>query len=226
MRLGHGPLVVLADVGQDRLAVGRRGVEEGEVPDPGQAHLQGAGDRGGGEGQHVHVGAQLLDGLLVVDPEALLLVDDQQAQILELEIARQQPVGADDDVDRPVGQTVDHPAGLGRGEEAGQHLDPDRVAGEAVGEGLEVLGGQQGGGDQDGHLLAVLDGLEGGPDGHLGLAEADVAADQAVHGGVRLHVRLDVLDGLELVGRLVVGERLLHLVLPRRVRRRRRGRAS
>ena len=82
-----------------------------------------------------------------------------------------------------------------------------------------MLRGQQGGRDQHRHLLAVLDGLEGGPDGDLGLAEADVAADQAVHGGLRLHVGLDVLDGLELIGGLVVGERLLHLALPRRVRR-------
>ena len=81
--LGHGPLVVLADVGEDGLAVGRRGVQQGEVPDPGQAHLQGPGDRRGGQGEHVDVGAQLLDGLLVVDPEALLLVDDQQAEVLE-----------------------------------------------------------------------------------------------------------------------------------------------
>ena len=34
---------------------------------------------------------------------------------------------------------------------------------------------------EDGHLLAVVDGLERGPDGDLGLAVADVAADQPVH---------------------------------------------
>jgi hypothetical protein len=45
-----------------------------------------------------------------------------------------------------------------------------------------VLLGQQRGGRQEGHLLAAGDGHEGRAQGHLGLAEAHVAADQAVHG--------------------------------------------
>ena len=98
-RLGHGPLVVLADVGEDRLAVGRRRVEEREVADAGEAHLQRARDRRRRQREHVDVGAQLLDRLLVRHAEALLLVDDEQAEVLERDVARQQPVGADDDVD-------------------------------------------------------------------------------------------------------------------------------
>ena len=52
---------------------------------------------------------------LWVHAEALLLVDDQQAEVLELDVAGQQPVGADDDVDRAVGQPVDDPPGPGPG---------------------------------------------------------------------------------------------------------------
>ncbi len=68
-------------------------------------------------------------------------------------------------------------------------------------------------------LFAVLDGLERRAHGDLGLAEADVAREQAVHGGDRpLHVGLDLVDRLQLVERLGVGgERLLELVLPGRV---------
>ena len=72
----------------------------------------------------------------------------------------------------PRAHALDHLAGLGRGEEAGQHLDPHRVAGEAVAEGLVVLLGEQRGGHEHRHLLAVLHRLERGPDGDLGLAEA------------------------------------------------------
>ena len=90
-RLGDRPLVVLADVGEDRLALGRRGVEQGQVADAGEAHLQRAGDGRGREGQHVDVGAQLLDRLLVGHPEALLLVDHEQAEVLE---ARRRPRAA------------------------------------------------------------------------------------------------------------------------------------
>ena len=49
--------------------------------------------------------------------------------------------------------------------------------------------------DEHQDLLAVLGGLEGGAQGDLGLAVADVAADQAVHRVRRLHVVLDVVDG-------------------------------
>ena len=44
-----------------------------------------------------------------------------------------------------------------------------------------MLLGQDGRRHQHRHLLAVHDRLEGRPDGHLGLAVADVAAEQAVH---------------------------------------------
>ncbi len=168
--------------------------------------------------EHVDVGAQLLDALLVLHPEALFLVDDQQAEILELELLGEQPVGADHAVDLAARQAVHHLARLCRREEAGQHLDPDRVAGEAVGEGVAVLLGEQRRGHEHRDLLAVLDRLEGGPDRHLGLAEPDVAAQQAVHRVGALHVGLGVVDRLALVGRLDVGEALLHLVLPGRVR--------
>jgi hypothetical protein len=43
--------------------------------------------------------AAALEVLLVRHAEALLLVDDHQAEVLELDVLRQEPVGADDDVD-------------------------------------------------------------------------------------------------------------------------------
>src|SRR3712207_8908501 len=56
-------------------------------------------------------------------------------------------------------------------------------------------------------LLAVLHRLERGPHRDLGLAVADVAADQPVHRDGLLHVPLDLLDRGELVRRLGVRER-------------------
>ena len=66
-------------------------------------------------------------------------------------------------------------------------------------------------------LLAVLRRLERRADRDLGLAVADVAADQAVHRLVGLHVGLDVGDRRELIGRLLERERRFHLELPGRV---------
>ncbi len=80
-----------------------------------------------------------------------------------------------------------------------------------------MLGREQGGRREHGDLLAVLDRLERGADRDLGLAEPDVAAQQPIHRMGEFHVALDVVDRGALVGRLDVGERLLHLGLPRRV---------
>jgi hypothetical protein len=66
-----------------------------------ERQLQRARDRRGGQRQHVHVRAQLLQPFLVADAEALFLVDDQQAEVLEPDALGQQRVGADDDIDLP-----------------------------------------------------------------------------------------------------------------------------
>ena len=149
----------------------------------------------GREGQHVDPFGHLLDRLLVRHPEALLLVHDEQAETLERDVGRQQPMGTHDDVDRPVGQTVHHLTRLGRRKEPAQHLDAQGIPGEALGEGLVMLAGQQGRGYQHCGLAAVLHRLEDGAHRHLGLAEPDVPAHQAVHGSRLLHVGLHLGDG-------------------------------
>jgi hypothetical protein len=58
----------------------------------------------------------------------------------------------------------------------------------------------------EGHLLAAGDGHEGRAQGDLGLAKADVAADQAVHGARADHVLDDGVDGGVLVGRFLKAE--------------------
>lgn len=68
---------------------------------------------------------------------------------------------------------------------------------------------------QDGHLLAVLDGLERGTHGDLGLAVADVADDDAVHRDRTFHVGLDLGDDGQLIDRLGEVEGVFHLLLPR-----------
>ena len=90
--------------------------------------------------------------------------------------------------------------------EARQLGDPHRPVGEAVGEGLRVLLGQQRGRRQDRDLLAAHDRDERGAQRDLGLAEADVAAHQPVHRLAGRHVLDDVVDRLGLVGRLVEAE--------------------
>ena len=106
---------------------------------------------------------------------------------------------------------------LGRGLEPRHRLHRHRERRVPLGERVEVLLREHRRRHEHGDLLAVLHRLERGPHRDLGLAVADVAADQPVHRHRLLHVALDLVDGGELVGRLHVGERVLELALPRRV---------
>ena len=105
-------------------------------------------------------------------------------------------------------------ADLGLGPEPADDLDRERELGHPRGEAAVVLLGQDRGRHQHGDLLAGVDRLERRPDGDLGLAVADVAADQAIHRLALGHVALDRLDGRELVGRLLVGKGRLELGHP------------
>ena len=192
-------------------------MQQRQVANPDQRHLERARDRRGRQREHVDVGLDLLDLLFVLYAEALLLVDDQQPEILELDVVGEQAVGADHTVDVAVAHPVHHLLGLAGGEESGEHLDTNRVPGESIGERVAVLARQQCGRCQYGDLLALLDRLEGSPNGDLGLAESDVAADQPVHRERALHVDFDVVDRRALVRCLDEREGVFHLALPGRV---------
>ena len=68
--------------------------------------MESPGNGGGSQGQHIHVLLQLLDLFLVGHAEPLLLVDDEQAQVLELHVLGEHPVSADDDVHKPLFQPL------------------------------------------------------------------------------------------------------------------------
>ena len=137
---------------------------------------------------------------------------------LNLTPADEEPVSSDDDVDRTVRQAGEDLFRLRRGEKAREHRDAHGHRSIPVGERLRVLLSEKGGGHQHGDLLTVLYGLECRSDGNLGLAESDVATDETVHGGRRLHVALHLGDRIQLIGRLHVPEGVLHLALPGSVR--------
>ncbi len=77
-----------------------------------------------------------------------------------------------------------------------------------------MLLGQDGGRHEHGDLFAAHDGLESGANGDLGLAEADIAADEAIHRLLGFHVGLGGGDGGELIRSFPVEERSLELALP------------
>ena len=125
---GGGDLAVLvgADVGQHRVTLLGRRRDRGHLADAGDRHLERARDRRRAHREHVDAGAQPLHLLLVLDAEPLLLVDDDQAEVLDPDVGVEQAVGADHDVDRAVGEAVDDLLGLLVGLEAAQRPDTSR----------------------------------------------------------------------------------------------------
>ena len=154
----------------------------------------------------MHFGAQRLEPLLVAHAETVLLVHDQQAEPARARVGMQQLVRGDQDVDAALLEVRQHRSRAAAAAKARQRLDAHRPVGEAVAKALRVLLGEQRGGHQHHDLFSGLHGDEGRAHRHLGLAEADVAADDAIHrrgpGKVGEHAR----DRLRLVRRLLERE--------------------
>ncbi len=155
----------------------------------------------------------LLEALLVADAEALFFVDDEQAEVLELDVFGKQAVGADEDVDLAGFDFLENDFLLLGGAEAGDHLNVNGELREAALECFEMLETEDGCGCKHGDLLAVLHGFEGGAHGDFSFAVAHVAAEEAIHGGGGFHVVLDGADGGELVVGLVVIEGVFEFLL-------------
>ncbi len=75
------------------------------------------------------VARKAFEPLFHFDAEALLFVDDQQAQVVKVHVGLGQPVRADDDVDRAIDQAGNGFALLAIGGEAAEHVDAERKFG-------------------------------------------------------------------------------------------------
>jgi hypothetical protein len=159
----------------------------------------------------------LLDALLVRHTEPLLFVDHEQPEILELKIARQQPVRADDDVDLAEADVFDDLVLFRFAAEPADHVDRHRKSCEPFRQRLLMLKRQHCGRREERDLLAVHDGLECSTHCDLGLAVPNVTAQQAIHRRRRFHVAPDVVDRVLLIDGERPFERIVELTLPVRV---------
>ncbi len=214
----HVP-IVLHDEGLHREAILRGLLDSGHVADAGERHVERARDGRGREGQHVHAAGKLLDMLLVGHAEALLLVHDQQAEILELHVLAQQPVRSDHEIALAGGEVGHHLGALSAGLEAAEHADRHGEAEKALQRGLVMLLREHRSRHEDGGLLAVEHAFHHRAQGDLGLAEAHVSAEETVHRDGGFHVALDLGRAAELIVGLRVAEVVLKLLLPLAVRR-------
>ena len=208
---------MLQHIGLYRLAVLGRFLDGAHVTDAAEGHVQRAGNGSSRQRQRIHLLCPLPQLLFMGHAEALLLIDHQQAQILECHVLAQQLMGADQQIHPARLHPLQHILDLLGGTEPGQHLHRDREGAEPVLGRDIVLLGQHGGGHQNGRLLAVQNTLHHRPQGHLRLAVAHIAAQQAVHGNGLFHIALDFHNGPQLVSRLLIVKGVLKLPLPRAV---------
>ena len=205
-------LVELADVRPDRAPALGRCLDDRDVPQARERHVECARDRRRRQREDVDLEAQLAQQLLLRDAEALLLVHDHEPEVLRDHVSREHSVRPDQDVHLALREVGEHLLRLLGAAEARDHLDAQREVAVALAEGVPVLLGEHGRRDEHQGLLAVQRDGEGCADGDLRLAEADVAADEPVHRPRRLEVFLDGLDRDPLVVRLLVREARLELL--------------
>ena len=79
-----------------------RGLEQREIAQTGEREVERSRDGSGRECQHVDAELQRLEALLVAHAKAMFLIDDEQPEILECHVGREEPVGPDNDVDLAV----------------------------------------------------------------------------------------------------------------------------
>src|SRR6266540_595683 len=202
----HHLFVEFAHRRADRPATFGRRLNDGDVPQPREGHVQRARDRRRAEREDVDLEPQRAQQLLLRDAEALLLVEDDEAELLRDHVAAEDAVRPDQNVHLARLEVGEHLLHLARWAEARDHLHAHRKVAVACAEGMPVLLGEDRRRREHQRLLPVDCDGEGGADRNLCLAEADVAAHEPVHRSGRLEVFLDSLDRRLLVRRLPVRE--------------------
>ena len=122
------------------------------------------------------------------DAEAVLLVDNDHAEAVELHVLIQQGVGADQNGYFAVGDALQEFLAAAAFDRAGEqrHLEAQMLQQGA--QGCQVLLRQEFRGRHEGGLLAVGHRQQHGEQGDDGLAAANVALNEAVHRKGAAHV--------------------------------------
>ena len=210
-RFGDQMIVPPRDHRSNRASVDRSGGDPRQIAEATDRELHRAGDRGRGQRQDIDLLFELLDAFLMRHPEALLLIHDEQAQSLKMDVFAEQSMGSDQDIDLAgLGRLDD--LGLARAiDEARDHFDPERVGVEAVDEGVEVLLREHCGGAEDRDLARRHRHPKRRADRDFGFPEADVTTHDPIHRLRLLEVTEHVVDRARLVGGLLVRKRRLKL---------------
>ncbi len=172
-----------------RKLIDHRGIELAEGRE-----RQAARDRGRGHDQEVWGGPLLTQRPTLLDPKAVLLVDDHQRQAGELDLVDQQGMGADEQIDLPRAEQSQQAGPLSPGRGSGQQGDADTRELAPRLHAPQVLLRQDLGRSHDRRLGAGIDHRERRGEGDGRLARAHVPLQQAQHRLGPGQVRLDLGD--------------------------------
>ena len=186
--------------------------DDREIADTEQRHLQGAGNGGSRQGKDIDLGLDLLNLLLVADPEPMLLVNDEQAQIVINHIFGEQAMSADDNIDLTGGQLLDDPPLIGSTAKAVDTFNGHWKTGHSFLKGLGMLLGQHRRRHQDSHLTPIFHHLEGGPHRNFSLAIPNITANQTVHRLLGSEVVNGFGNSLVLASSFIIGKGLFKLM--------------
>src|SRR5699024_5348776 len=145
---------------------------------------------------------------LMFHTEALLLIDNNEAEVFKFHFAGQDSVGTDQHIYRAVSRPIAHLFRLLIGLEARKRRDiywDTRIASR---ESFQVLLNEERGGNQSRDLFAVLNGLKRRAHRDLGFSVAHASANEAVQRKRLLHIGLSLVNRDELIGSCYVVKRV------------------
>ena len=190
----------------DRCSPRRELVEHGHIEIAVHRHRGGSRDRSRGHNEHIGhaIDALVAERGALLHTEAVLLIDDDQAETREVDRLLNEGVGADHQVDGAVGESSEHLPTIRSGDPVGKQLDPKRTIAEEVvaighrdpieqsSNALMVLLGEHLSRRHERPLMPSLDRDEERRHRDNGLARADIALEESVHRMSRGEVGVDL----------------------------------
>lgn len=119
-------------------------------------------------------------------PESLFFVDNDQSQVGELNILGKQSMGSNGDIDSSLVNILEDRHLFFASFKPAQGFNAEWIISHSLTKSTSMLLCQYGCGYQDRNLFAVFNGLEGSTNCDLRFSEADITADESVHGLFRL----------------------------------------
>ena len=138
-RVANDSFVVTANDCFDREPIGWRRLDDRHILCADERKVERSRNRRRRKRQDIHQLELFLKLFLVPHAETLFLVDDDEPEFLEFDIAGDQPVGADDNINRSVPQSLNRFSLFPLRQETAQHRHADRVIGHPLPKSIVML---------------------------------------------------------------------------------------